>query len=92
VREVRKQTDRLAKTWGIRNLASDSQDADTFSVLSLDLDNKTFDFDDEVSKLGPYLRALSAQRRQESEMQQATANLIDDNLIDLTSEEESPGE
>jgi ankyrin repeat protein len=82
LRQIRKQTGRLAETWGIRNLASASQDVDTFSVLSLDLD-KTFDFDTEISKLGPYLRAASAQRKQESEMQ-ATANLIDDNLIDLT--------
>jgi len=91
LREVRNQTDRLAKTWEIQNLTSAFQDADTFSVLSLDLD-KTFDFDNEISKLGPYLQAASAQRRQESERQHATANLIDDNLIDLTPEAESPGQ
>jgi ankyrin repeat protein len=62
-----------------------SQAADAFSVLSLDLD-------EEISKLGPYLRAFSEQRRQQSEMRQATANLIDDNLIDLTPEAESPGQ
>jgi hypothetical protein len=88
LRDVRDQTDRLAETWGIRNLTPASQDTDNFSVLSLDLD-KTFDFDTEISQLGPYLRAASAQRRQERETQQATANLLDDNLIDLT---ESPGQ
>jgi ankyrin repeat protein len=91
LREVRKQTDQLAKKWGIRNLTSASQDADTFSVLSLDLD-KTFDFDTEISKLGPYLRAASAHRRQESETQQATGDLLNDNLIDLAPEAESPGQ
>jgi hypothetical protein len=39
----------------------DSQEIDNFSVFNLDLDSddKTFAFDDELTKLEPYIRALA---------------------------------
>jgi ankyrin repeat protein len=91
---IRQQTARAPKSVVDGNQDPDpySQASDTFSVFNLDPDDKIFEIDAELSKLVPYMRALEKQRKEESERQQATANLIDDsNLIDLSADFESPG-
>jgi ankyrin repeat protein len=94
LRSIRQQTARAPRSVVNGNQDPDpySQASDTFSVFNLDPDDKIFEFDAELSKLVPYMRALEKQRKEESERQQATANLIDDsNLIDLSADFESPG-
>jgi hypothetical protein len=91
LKTVRRQTDTLSETWGFRNFTSESQLSDSISILSLDLNDKTFDFDEEISKLGPYRRVLRAQLRNQRHREQPTGNLIDDDLLDLSIDPLIPG-
>ncbi|KAH8660958.1 ankyrin repeat-containing domain protein [Tricladium varicosporioides] len=91
LQSIKKQTDTLSGHWGFRE---NSDNSDTFSIFSVDLNNRTFAFDEEISKLGPYRRALKAQTQhlgQQQPLQGSVGNLIDDDLLDLGIEPLTPG-
>lgn len=92
LQRVKRQTDTLSGHWGFRE---NSDNSDTFSIFSVDLNNRTFAFDEEISKLGPYRRALKAQNQHPEQQQQppqgSVGNLIDDDLLDLGIEPLTPG-
>lgn len=88
MKKVRKQTDRLSSTWGMHLNAETNE---IFSIFSLDIEDKRFGFDDELSRLGPYRRALIGQQEQQEQRPGAVPNLIDDDLLDLSIDALSPG-
>lgn len=70
---------------------SNAERNETFSIFSLDIEDKRFGFDDELSRLGPYKRALLGQLRHQEQRPAAVPNLIDDDLLDLSINALAPG-
>jgi hypothetical protein len=76
----------------MRPIRSTGLASDTFSLLSVDVDDKQFDFDEEISRMGPYRRAFRAQVELHRQNDfHVTPNLIDDDLLDLSIEALQPG-
>lgn len=62
--------------------------SDVYSIFSMDPNEKSFGFDAEISKPGPYRRVIEA-RREQRRRAAPVANLVDD-LLDLSWHSTSP--
>jgi ankyrin repeat protein len=87
-KSVQERADTVSEAWA---LSSNGGPSDSFSLFSFDINDKRFDFDDEIMKLGPYRRVLQAQSKQQSHRGAPVPNLIDDDLLDLSFEDLTPG-